>query len=27
VATSKIRRATQMARDEGYPLRLTCEPE
>ncbi len=27
VAVSKVRRATQMARDEGYPLRLTCEPE
>ncbi|MBQ9356683.1 MAG: ATP-dependent Clp protease adaptor ClpS [Prevotella sp.] len=27
VALSKIQRATSMAREEGYPLRLTCEPE
>ena len=27
VAVSKVRRATQMARDEGYPLRLTYAPE
>jgi ATP-dependent Clp protease adaptor protein ClpS len=27
IAVSKVRRATQMARDEGYPLRLTYEPE
>ena len=27
IAVSKVRRATQMARDEGYPLRLTYSPE
>ena len=27
VAQSKIQRATMMAREEGYPLRLTCQPE
>ncbi|MCR4583076.1 MAG: ATP-dependent Clp protease adaptor ClpS [Prevotella sp.] len=27
VALSKIDKATMMARNEGYPLRLTCEPE
>lgn len=27
VALSKIQRATAMARAEGFPLRLTCEPE
>ena len=27
IAVSKVRRATQMARDEGYPLRLTYLPE
>ena len=27
VAVSKVRRATLMARDAGYPLRLTCQPE
>ena len=27
VATSKVRKATNMARDAGYPLRLTVEPE
>lgn len=27
VAVSKVRKATQMARDAGYPLRLTCQPE
>jgi len=27
VALSKIDKATMMARSEGYPLRLTCEPE
>lgn len=27
VALSKIQRATAMAREEGFPLRLTCEPE
>ena len=27
VAVSKVRRATQMARDAGYPLRLTYAPE
>ena len=27
VATSKARKATNMAREQGYPLRLTVEPE
>jgi ATP-dependent Clp protease adaptor protein ClpS len=27
IAISKVNKATQMARDEGYPLRLTYEPE
>ena len=27
VATSKVRKATAMAREAGYPLRLTVEPE
>ena len=27
IAVSKVRRATQMARDEGYPLRLTYLPD
>ena len=27
IAVSKVRKATQMARDAGYPLRLTYEPE
>ena len=27
VATSKVRKATSMAREEGFPLRLTVEPE
>jgi len=27
IATSKVRTATAMARDAGFPLRLTCEPE
>ena len=27
IAASKVRKATQMARDEGYPLRLSIEPE
>jgi len=27
VATSKVRKATTMAREEGFPLRLTVEPE
>ena len=27
VATSKVRKATNMAREQGYPLRLTVEPE
>ena len=27
IAVSKVNKATQMARDEGYPLRLTYEPE
>jgi ATP-dependent Clp protease adaptor protein ClpS len=26
VATSKVRKATTMAREEGFPLRLTVEP-
>lgn len=27
VATSKVHKATSMAREAGYPLRLTVEPE
>lgn len=27
IAMSKANKATRMARDEGYPLRLTCEPD
>ena len=27
IALSKVQKATRMARDAGYPLRLTCEPE
>ena len=27
VAQSKIQRATMMAREAGFPLRLTCQPE
>ena len=27
VATSKVRKATGMAREAGFPLRLTVEPE
>ncbi|MBR4387990.1 MAG: ATP-dependent Clp protease adaptor ClpS [Prevotella sp.] len=27
VALSKMRKATAMAREEGFPLRLTCQPE
>ena len=27
VATSKVRKATAMAREAGFPLRLTVEPE
>lgn len=27
VATSKVRKATDMARESGFPLRLTVEPE
>ncbi len=27
VATSKVRKATRMAREAGFPLRLTVEPE
>jgi ATP-dependent Clp protease adaptor protein ClpS len=27
VAQSKIQWATMMAREEGFPLRLTCQPE
>ena len=27
VATSKVRNATNMAREAGFPLRLTVEPE
>ena len=27
VAVSKVQRATKMARDEGFPLRLTYTPE
>jgi len=27
IAVSKVNKATQMARNEGFPLRLTYEPE
>ena len=27
IATSKTQKATSMAREEGFPLRLTVEPE
>ena len=27
IAMSKVNKATRMARSEGFPLRLTCEPE
>ena len=27
IAVSKVRKATQMARDEGYPLRLSVQPD
>lgn len=27
IAMSKVQKATMMARDEGFPLRLTCDPE
>jgi ATP-dependent Clp protease adaptor protein ClpS len=27
IAVSKVQKATQMARSEGFPLRLTYEPE
>ena len=27
IAVSKVNKATRMACDEGFPLRLTCEPE
>lgn len=27
IAMSKIQKATKMAREEGFPLRLTCSPE
>ena len=27
IAVSKVRKATNMAREKGYPLRLTFEPE
>ena len=27
IAVSKVNKATLMARQEGFPLRLTCEPE
>ena len=27
IAVSKVNKATQMAREAGYPLRLTYEPE
>ena len=27
IATSKVQKATRMAREEGFPLRLTVEPE
>ena len=27
IAMSKVQKATRMARDAGFPLRLTCDPE
>lgn len=27
IAMSKVQKATRMARDAGFPLRLACEPE
>jgi ATP-dependent Clp protease adaptor protein ClpS len=27
IALSKVQKATRMARDAGFPLRLSCEPE
>ena len=27
IATSKVRKATMMARNENFPLRLECKPE
>jgi len=27
IALSKVQKAVAMARNEGFPLRLTCEPE
>ena len=27
IAISKVNKATQMANEAGFPLRLTCEPE
>ena len=27
IASTKVNKATRMARDAGFPLRLTCEPE
>lgn len=27
IATSKVRKATMMAREENFPLRLECKPE
>ena len=27
IAMSKVNKATRMASEEGFPLRLTCEPE
>ncbi len=27
IALSKVQKATRMARDAGFPLRLACEPE
>ena len=27
IATSKVQKATLMAREAGFPLRLTCSPE